>query len=100
MNIACRRRKSPLENRNLEVFIEKRECTNKKIPKNSATKGFKPIFKNFETHFIRRKFQDCCKEIQDWVDEVLKEYYQNLEEIKRRRFFFLPGMLLATKCWV
>jgi hypothetical protein len=60
MNIACRRRMSPLENRNLEVFIEKRECTKKKIP----------ISKNYETHFIRRKFQDCCKEIQDWVNEV------------------------------
>jgi hypothetical protein len=70
MNIACRRRKSPLENRNLEVFIEKRECTKKKITKNSATKGFEPIFKNNETHFIRRKFQDCCKESQDCFNEV------------------------------
>ncbi len=61
---------------------------NKKIPNNSTTKGFEPIFKNIETHFIRRKFQDCCKESQDFVNEVLKEYCQNLEEMKCWRFFF------------
>lgn len=100
MNIACRRRKSPLENRNLEVFIEKRECTKKRCKKTSQQKGFEPIFKNNETHFIRRKFQHCCKESQDWVSEVLKEYCQNLEEIKCWRVFFFQECCLLQKCWV
>jgi hypothetical protein len=63
MNIACRRRKFPLQNRNLEVFIEKRECTTKRYPTIQQRKDLNPFLKTLKPISLEENFRIAAKKV-------------------------------------
>jgi hypothetical protein len=99
VNIACRRRKSPLENRNLEVVIEKRECTKERYTKIQQQKDLNPFFKTMKPISLEENFRIAAKKVKigsmKFKGILPKSLRNQVLEV-----FFLPGMLLDTKCWV